>query len=184
VSDPDAPPLDPEALIAALERHRVAFVAVGGLAAQWQGVERPTKDMDVCPAWDRDNLERLALALRDLGARLRVTGGPREGIAVSIEGGLLARMEVGTWRTNAGDIDILLGIPRDGRWDLARYEQLCERAVVVEAGGAKVLAASIEDIARSKEIANRPPDKEALPELRDLQARLKPEDDLDEERYR
>jgi hypothetical protein len=34
VSDPDAPPLDPDALISALERHKVSFVAVGGLAAQ------------------------------------------------------------------------------------------------------------------------------------------------------
>jgi hypothetical protein len=40
VSDPDAPPLDADALIGALERHKVSFVAVGGLAAQWQGAER------------------------------------------------------------------------------------------------------------------------------------------------
>lgn len=105
MSDPDAPPLDPDALIAALEHHRVAFVAVGGLAAQWQGAQRPTKDMDVCPAWDRDNLERLALAMRDLGARLKVVGGPREGIDMQIDGAMLARMEIGTCLAPADDLD-------------------------------------------------------------------------------
>jgi hypothetical protein len=64
VSDPNAPPLDPEALIAALERHRVAFVAVGGATAQWLGAQRETKDMDICPAWDDENLDRLARACK------------------------------------------------------------------------------------------------------------------------
>lgn len=168
MSDPDAPPLDPDALIAALERHKVAFVAVGGLAAQWQGAQHPTKDMDVCPAWDRENLDRLARALTDLGARMKIPDGPREGMAVPIDAVTLGRMEVGTWRTVAGDIDVLLGIPRDGRWDLARYEQLRENAVLVEIGETAVLAASLKDIVRSKEIANRVPDQEALPELRRL----------------
>ncbi len=168
MSDPDAPPLDPDALIGALERHEVAFVAVGGVAAQWQGAQRPTKDLDVCPAWDRENLERLARALQDLGARLKVPGGPPEGMAVAIDGTMIGRMEIGTWRTDAGDIDVLLGIPRDGRWDLARYDQLRENAVTIEIGDATVLTASLKDIMRSKEIADRPPDREALPELREL----------------
>jgi hypothetical protein len=93
-------------------------------------------------------------------------------------------MEVGTWRTSAGDIDILLGIPRDGRWDLARYEHLRENAAMLEIGGKTVIVASLEDIVRSKEIANRPPDHEALPELRELQDRALPEDDLWDERGR
>jgi molybdenum cofactor biosynthesis enzyme MoaA len=72
VSDPDAPPLDSQTLVETLERHGVAYVAVGGIAAQWQGASRPTLDMDICPAWDDENLERLARAMRDLDARLKV----------------------------------------------------------------------------------------------------------------
>jgi hypothetical protein len=44
VSDPDAPPLNTRALLDALARHQVSFVAVGGLAAQWQGAQRHTKE--------------------------------------------------------------------------------------------------------------------------------------------
>ena len=87
MSDPDAPPLDPDAppsrlrdlIFSALERHEVSFVAVGGLAAQWHGAQRTTKDLDVCPAWDKENLDHVAGALRELGARLKVPGGPAEG---------------------------------------------------------------------------------------------------------
>jgi len=31
---------------------------------------------------------------------------------------MLARMELGTWRTAAGDVDVLLGIPADEAWNL------------------------------------------------------------------
>jgi hypothetical protein len=168
VSDPDAPPLDPDALISALERHGVSFVAVGGLAAQWHGAQRTTKDLDVCPAWDKENLDHVAGALRDLGARLKVPDGPAEGEEFPVDGAFLHRMELSTWRTSAGDLDVLMGIPRDSRWDLARYEQLRENAILLEIGEHTILVAALQDIIRSKEIADRPPDHEALPELRRL----------------
>jgi hypothetical protein len=168
VSDPDAPPLNTPALLDALERHKVSFIAVGGLAAQWQGAERPTKDLDVCPAWDRENLDRVVRALEDLGARLKIADSPPGGFAIPVDGALLSRMEITTWRTSAGDLDVLMGIPRDGRWNLARYEQLRENAILLEIGEHTILVASLEDIVRSKEITNREPDREALPELRQL----------------
>jgi hypothetical protein len=168
VSDPDAPPLDPDALIGALKRHKVAFVAVGGLAAQWHGAQRTTKNMDICPAWDNENLERLAGALRELGARLKTSDRSDGGVSVPIDGTLLRRMEIGTWRTDAGDIDVLLGIPREDQFNLARYEQLHENAVVLEIGESTIFVASLKDIIRSKEVADRQPDREALPELRSL----------------
>ena len=168
MSDPDAPPLNTRVLLDALERHQVSYVAVGGLAAQWHGAQRTTKDLDVCPAWDEENLDRVAGALRELGARLKVPDGPAEGEEVPIDGVFLHRLEVSTWRTSAGDLDVLLGIPRDGRWNLARYEQLRENAILLEIGERTVLTAALKDIIRSKEIADREPDREALPELRQL----------------
>ncbi len=168
MSDPDAPPLNTRALLDAFERNRVSFVAVGGLAARWHGAQRPTKDLDVCPAWDGENLQRLASALRELDARLRIPDGPPRGVEVPIDGAFLRRLEVSTWRTTAGDLDILLGIPRDDRWNLARYEHLRKHAVLLEIGETTVLVAALQDIVRSKEVADRPPDRDALPELRQL----------------
>jgi len=57
--------------------------------------------------------------------------------------------------------------------------------MTVDIGGKTVVVASLEDIVRSKEIANRPPDHEALPELRELRDGPPAHDDeLYEERDR
>jgi hypothetical protein len=50
----------------------------------------------------------------------------------------------------------------------ARYEQLRENAILLEIGEHTILVAVLQDIIRSKEIADRPPDRDALPELRRL----------------
>lgn len=92
MSDPDAPPLNTRALLDAFAHHEVSFIAVGGLAAQWQGAQRHTKDMDVCPAWNPENLDRVAQALRDLGACLKITDSPAA-FAIPLDSALLSRMD-------------------------------------------------------------------------------------------
>jgi hypothetical protein len=159
-----APELDPAALLGAFVRHGVEFVAVGGFAAVLHGAERTTKDIDLCVAWSENNLERVAAALRDLNAQLKLDSY----IEVPIDATLLRRMEIATWRTRSGDVDVLLGIPRDQRWELARYEELRDGGDVVDLGDLQLAIASLDDIIRSKEIADRPADREALPELRRL----------------
>jgi hypothetical protein len=54
--------------------HGVEYLMVGGLGARADGATRPTQDIDFVPSSTRENLDRLAGALRELGARLRVAG--------------------------------------------------------------------------------------------------------------
>lgn len=167
MSEPSAP-LDRPRILAALDRNHVRYVLVGGIASQAHGAQRLTKDIDLCPAWDAENLERLATTLRELGARI-VTG---EGsIELPPDGKLIHSLEIGNWHTTAGQIDVLLGIPSKSRWELARYDQLATDATVIEIDGQRVSVASLEHIIRSKEIADRPKDREALDELRALRDR-------------
>jgi len=49
-------------------------VLIGGYAAQLHGARRPTVDLDVTPEPTVENLGRLAAALEDLDARIRVDG--------------------------------------------------------------------------------------------------------------
>jgi hypothetical protein len=63
LSDPNAPPLDEERMVEVLDRHEVDYVLVGGLGARLHGATRLTRDFDLCPSWDSDNLGRLADAL-------------------------------------------------------------------------------------------------------------------------
>lgn len=53
-------------VVAAFERHQVAYVVVGSMAMAAQGVVRATRDMDVFVAPDAPNVGRLRAALRDL----------------------------------------------------------------------------------------------------------------------
>ncbi|MEJ5256194.1 MAG: hypothetical protein WHS89_12690 [Acidimicrobiales bacterium] len=72
--DHEPPVLDVRRVVEALDRHGVEYLIVGGVATRFHGAERLTKDIDLVPRSDADNLERLAAALRDLGAFLRVGG--------------------------------------------------------------------------------------------------------------
>lgn len=171
MTDDAAPALDRQTILAAFARHHVQFVLVGGVASQAHGAGRLTKDLDLCPAWTDENLDRVAHALRDLDARVKIGEGSIETLEVKIEGRFIRTMEIGPWRTPAGDIDLLLGIPRDSVHKLARYEQLAENATVIQVDGLSIPVASLPDIIRSKEIADRPKDREALLELRLLEAR-------------
>ena len=155
---------DPFAILDALARHDVRYLAVGGWAAVQHGGSRPTGDLDIVAQWTVENLQRLAAALQELGAELRVSDD--ETLAVpQIDGVLLSRMEIGNWQTRCGVLDVLKGIPRASPQDRIGYEQLITDAVAVEIRGNVVRIAGLADLVRSKQVINRPKDHEALPEL-------------------
>jgi hypothetical protein len=126
-----------------------------------------------------------ASALRDLHAYLLVDGLSDEearSLPVQIDALTLSRMEISTWRTDAGDLDVLVEIPSADGARLS-YEDLLPRAVDATYGadGVVVHIAALDDIIASKQSANRPKDREALPELcalRDSQRAERP-DQLD-----
>jgi hypothetical protein len=59
---------EPGQILRALEAHHVRYVVVGAIATIAAGTPILTTDLDVTPECSRENLERLALALRDLDA--------------------------------------------------------------------------------------------------------------------
>jgi hypothetical protein len=99
------PPLDAERIVEVLDRHGVEYVIVGGVGARLHGASRMTYDLDLCPGWEPANLDRLAAALRELGARLRDL--PPDVEFPPITRKTLHEMMIGTSRTSAGDLDIL-----------------------------------------------------------------------------
>lgn len=106
----------------------------------------------------------------ELNARLRVQGlsdAEAAQLHVTIDPIFLNAIKISTWRTDAGDLDVLVDIPGD---DGARqqYENLAARAHTLDYCGVAVQVAGLGDIIASKEWANRPKDREALPELRGL----------------
>jgi hypothetical protein len=62
----EGPPHDLGRLIEVLDRHGVEYLVVGGVAAIGYGAERLTEDVDCVVGRARANLDRLAIALREL----------------------------------------------------------------------------------------------------------------------
>lgn len=142
---------DPLRIARTLRKHGVRFVVIGGFAGRLWGSPTLTNDLDLCYARDRENLERLAAALKELKARLR-------GVPARVPFQLDARtLEAGdhfTFETRAGNLDVL-GFPAGS----AGFEGLLRTAAEMEiARGLRVPVASLEDLIRMKRASGRPKD--------------------------
>ena len=158
----DVAPFDPERLIRALSRHRVRFVLIGALAARLHGFPRLTADADITPAGDKRNLERLAAALKDLDAKVYTESVP-EGLAFDRSAAALSRATTWNLVTSAGRLDIVF-LPAGTKG----YADLAKDAERFEAFGVRFLAASLDDIIRSKEATGRAKDEDDVVILRAL----------------
>jgi hypothetical protein len=153
------------AICAALAAHEVAFVVIGGVAARLHDTGHATVDIDLCPARDPQNLQRLSAALKEMGARLRVEGDPH-GVDFNAHPDLLASMTTMTLITRHGPLDLCFtpaGFPEG-------YDHLVVSAVHVKVLDVNVPVAALEDVVQSKRAAGRPKDVVALPAL---EARLR-----------
>lgn len=80
-------------------------------------------------------------------------------LPVRIDAETLADLSITTWMTDAGPFDVLAGLEAaDSR--LLPYQELAERATVLQGQGFTVRAAGLDDIIRAKERAGRPKDLE------------------------
>jgi hypothetical protein len=153
---------DPERIIKALARRRVRYVLIGAVAARLQGFPRLTADIDITPAEDAENLRRLAAALRDLKAKVYTESVP-EGLPFDCTAEALGRAKLWNLVTNAGRVDVAFE-PSGTKG----YEDLASSAVTFSAFGVELSVASLADILRSKEAADRPQDRQDVIVLRKM----------------
>lgn len=144
-----APPLDAERILRALADHDVDYVLIGGLAVQTHGHVRTTNDADLIPAPNPANLERLAMALRSLEARVLNAG--HEDTA--IDAAMLPRSAIWQFVTRDGGIDVMHEVPGGGP-----YSTLSERAMHVRLGEIEVPVVGLDDLIRMKLARGRPVD--------------------------
>jgi len=139
-------------------------VLIGGFAAALRGSPMMTGDVDICPARDGGNLDRLAEALRSLHARLR---GASADVAFLLDGRTLEAGDHFTFSTDEGPIDCL-GTPAgtDG------FVDLDASATDEDLDGLVVRVASLDDLIRMKRAADRPQDRIAVEWLSALRDEL------------
>jgi hypothetical protein len=157
--------LDLARLLEVLDRHKVAYVLIGGLAAVYHGSPFPTEDADITPQTERANLESLAAALVELHARIRTDSEPA-GLPFTCDPDSLAASETLNLTTTAGDLDLTFEPA-----GTAGYDDLRRDATRTDLYGVTVQIASLADVIRSKQAANRPKDQRVLPTLREILSR-------------
>ncbi len=153
-------------LFSALERHKVEYVLIGGLAISLHGIERATMDIDVTVAMTPENLASLVEMARALGMTP----------VLPVELDALTDLDqLAQWHRErnldafalkapgaAGiTLDVLLYPPVD-------FAGMRERAVTFHAGEVAVTVACIDDLIALKQAVGRPIDLADIEHLKRL----------------
>lgn len=156
--------LDPEAILACLNRHHVRFVVIGAFGAVVQGWEETTHDIDITPDRDAGNLQRLATALRDMDAQPLTDEGAIDP-SWPIDDQQLRMRGTTYFRTRHGNIDVVIN-PAGANG----YPDLVKDSFAVSLGDGKVSfeVVRLERIIESKRASDRPKDRAAMPRLEQL----------------
>jgi hypothetical protein len=147
-------------MLEALAEAKVDYVLIGGTAAILGGATHLTFDVDITPARDRANLDRLALALGRLHARL-VDVPEHLAAHFQLDGATLGAGSLWNFATDKGRLDVVLEPAGTGG-----YGDLRRNAKPTTIRGITVSVAALEDVIRSKEAAGRDRDRAVLPDLR------------------
>jgi hypothetical protein len=158
-------PLDIEGLLAALEQASVRFVVIGGFAVGAHGYPRATKDLDIVPDPDPENLARLASLLPELNASVLGMEDFAEDEVVQPDADGLAMGGNFVLITSHGRLDIMQLIGPD-----LEYADLDSAAVEDEVFGHRIRFCSFEHLIAMKEAAGRPEDEIDLQRLRESRA--------------
>jgi hypothetical protein len=162
VAEPD---FDPVPLLLALVDAGVDFVLIGGLAGGAHGSSYPTFDVDVAYSRDRENLERLAALLRELGATLR---GAPSGLPFQLDAKTLEAGGNFTFDTRLGKLDVL-AYPAGA----TPYDRLRDEGKAVTIDDRTVVIASLDHLIAMKEAAGRTKDKLMATEYRTIADELR-----------
>lgn len=144
-------------ILRVLSRHQVNFILVGGVAAVLEGAPVSTFDLDIVPAPEQENQERLLAALRQLNARYLDPAGRH----IPPDEAKLATLRMHQLVTDAGPLDVLTTIGNG-----LTYADLAPRTRDYEVEELRVRCLSLDAIIESKEQADREKDRAVLPVLR------------------
>jgi hypothetical protein len=140
-----------------LIRHGVEFIVIGGQAETILGSPRITYDVDLCYRRSRDNLEKLARALIEVGPTFR--GAPPD-IPIILDVRALSLGNNYTFETPFGKLDLLGWVE-----PLGDYDAVNRHAVNYQIGPHQLKVISLDDLIRIKEHVGRSKDRESLLQL-------------------
>lgn len=161
-------PLRLRELLGRLIEAEISFVLIGGLAVNAWGYMRGTRDVDLVPDPDRENLAKLDALLRELGGKVDVGGQLLHADAITT---FLRTGDRTLVRTALGEVDVLQGVPQ-----VPPYAQLAEKATEIDLDGLVVRVCSLEHLLEMKRAGDRHRDRD---DLEALEATQNPDQERD-----
>jgi predicted nucleotidyltransferase len=177
-------PPDVRVLLKLLNDHGVRYVVTGSAAAMLHGVALEPGDLDITPARDQDNLQRLAGVLAIIEASRDPDGafgqwetgadGEQHWVEREPTPQDIAARE--TWQPDPADpasFDYLLQ-SKYGAIDIVpevsgTYEELMPRAAEVEVDGRAVFVEAVHDLLATITVPRREKDRDRVEQLRAIQ---------------
>ena len=154
------------AILSVFAKHEADFIVVGGVSALLNGAGISTFDVDLVHSRQRDNLQRVLAALRELDGwyRLRTDKKlvPKESHLRTPGHQLLTTVH--------GNLDLLGAI---GDSQSLSYEDLLAFSTMIDVGSFRVRTLNLDKYVELKEKLSRDKDRAALPTLRAVLAEKK-----------
>jgi hypothetical protein len=144
-------------LIRVLSQAGVQYIIVGGVAANVHGALRTTLDLDVVYSRERENVARLAAALRPYNPYPR---GAPAGLPFIFDAATIERGLNFSLTTSLGDLDLLGEVTGGGT-----YDRLRPGSEPIELENLVCLVVSLATLVALKRASGRPKDREVLAEL-------------------
>lgn len=145
-----------ERVFRALNRAKVRYVVVGGMALNLHGIPRVTHDLDLLPDLVTTNLEKLVSELTSLGFKPRLPVAPEQLCDEAIRDQWIKEKSLVafTFTKNNGleEIDILITSP-------VSFKHAEKYRVIKRAGNLRIPLISVADLITMKSEANRSVDQ-------------------------
>jgi predicted nucleotidyltransferase len=148
--------LDFKSIFKELNKQKIDYLVVGGLAVNFHGIPRMTYDIDLMIMLQSENISKLVVKLTDWGYRPKVPINPMEladeakrNFWIQEKGMKALNFYSGTFPI--GEIDIVFDSP-------IPYDELKSRAVMVELEREKIPTISIHDLITLKQKSGRKQD--------------------------
>jgi len=163
-------PQDDKALLSRLQNQRVEFVIIGGVCGVLHGASLVTLDLDICCRFDRENLRRLEVAVKDLHPRHRLTANK---LPLELTDDLCQRLKNIYLTTDLGILDCLSRIAGVGD-----YEQVLQHSIRRGMAYGEFHLLDLDALIVSKLAVGRPKDLDAVKLLQAIKEKRAQQQDL------
>jgi hypothetical protein len=158
--------LDYKAIFKELNKLKINYLVVGGLALNFHGVPRMTYDIDLMILPQPDNILRLVTKLTQWGYKPKIPVDPRDLAdeakrSIWIQNKGMKPLNFYSGKLPIGEIDLVFDSPLP-------YDRLQKRAVKIELQGERIPTISIHDLIELKLLAGRKQDLADIESLKTI----------------